>query len=112
MNFPEFTTVTDTVNARELCSKPLWWDNALNNDCVLKVAFPGGHFRFFFCSGEGKGGARRREGGGRALYEKSQEGDLPGRWGEGAGVCWEFGAGGRAKYFYSGPKFPPSFALI
>ena len=41
----------------------------------------------------GEGGSRRR-GGGRPRGRE--------------GVCREFGGGGGAKYFFSGPKFPPS----
>ena len=49
---------------------------------------------------------------GTAFYWKSPEGGggFPGRWGgvEWPGVClWELFGGGGAKYFFSGPKFPP-----
>ena len=68
---------------------------------------------YFFCSGESEvpGG----EGGGRLFMENSQRGGgvLPGRWGGSSGrerVCREFGGVG-AKYFFSGPKSPPSSFL-
>ena len=56
--------------------------------------------------------------GGAIFYGKSQEGGGGvSRVGGGVGatgregVCREFGGGG-AKYFFSGPKFPPSFLIF
>ena len=71
-----------------------------------------GYFLFFSPRGRGRGCPRRRDGGGRIFSGKSQEGGLPVGGGGGArgreGVCGEFGGGGGAKYFFSGPKCPPS----
>ena len=73
-------------------------------------------FLIFFCSGEGKGSPRRREGGGDFFNGKSQEGGFSG-WvwgvygggGRGAGRVFAGNLWGGAKFFFwSGPKFPPS----
>ena len=72
-----------------------------------------GYFLFFSFPGRGRGGwcprrwlERRyffkREGGGGGSEEEAREGE--GRWGN---VCGE--GGGGAKYFFGGPKCPPSF---
>ena len=77
-------------------------------------------FFIFFCLGEGwkgeseapgRGGGRfsveNPRGGGGSSYER-------GGSGEGPGGCLRFffffGGGGEAKYFCSGPKFPPSLS--
>ena len=65
-----------------------------------------------FCSGEGNGAVRGW--GGRFLIENPRRGGgSPGGGGARRGLegVWrEFGGG--AKYFFSGPKFPPSFGWI
>ena len=73
----------------------------------------GGRFGYFlfFLLGGGEGGVQGAGRGGREIfYGKSQEAGgvsrVGGGWGgDGSGVCGEFGGG--AKYFFSGPKFPP-----
>ena len=72
----------------------------------------------FFCSeeGEGESGAPGGEGddfllkipGGGAGGPHGMGGEARGR----EGVCGEFGEGGGAKYFFSGPKFPPREASL
>ena len=68
-----------------------------------------GYFYIFFLLGGGEGEVRGdREGGGRVFIETprrgvSREGGRGGR----EGVCGEFGGGG-AKFFFSGPKCPPT----
>ena len=67
---------------------------------------------YFFCSGRGRGSPRRREGG-VGFYGKSQEGGVSGGGGpEGPEGCLrrigDFFLGGGPKYFFSGPKRPPS----
>ena len=85
-----------------------------------KIAWQGyfyiGRFHFFW-GGEG-GSPRRREGAGRLLIiENPRRGGGVSRTGGGGGargregVCRELG-GGEAKYFFSGPKFPPSLARL
>ena len=76
----------------------------------------GGRFGYFyfFCSGEGKGVRGPRKGvGGVGYLLKMPGGRSPRREEEGGpkgreGVCGELGGGGGAKYFFSGPKCPPS----
>ena len=80
---------------------------------VLKVYLGGrfGYFLFFFCSGRGKGESRRRRvAGDRFFIEKPRRGALgTGGAGRVSAANWEFGGGGGvAKYFFSGPKCPPS----
>ena len=74
-------------------------------------------FRIFFifsARGRGSGSSRRLEGGGGSVfYRKSQEGEVSQERGaEGLGGweagCGEFWAGGGPKYFFEGPKCPPS----
>ena len=69
---------------------------------------------YFFLLGGGEGGVRgARRRGGRLFIENPRRGG-GGVLQEGGGprgqegVCREFGEGG-AKYFFSGPKFPPSY---
>ena len=73
------------------------------------------YFYFFSARGGGRGSPRRREqGGGSTLNWKSQEGSPGGEGPRGReGVCGEIGelGGGRAKYFFFGPKCPPSSSL-
>ena len=78
-------------------------------------------FYFFLLGGVGKGSPRGREGGGGAIFHgKSQEGGggSPRRVeaeGRGAGRVFEGNLGiwgGGAKYFFSGPKFPPSLVPV
>ena len=69
---------------------------------------------FFFCSGAGKGESEALGGGGgRFFIENPGGGGLPGRsgqGGEGPGGCLrEICGGGGSIFFFSGPKFPPSF---
>ena len=66
---------------------------------------------YFFCSGEGRGSLGRQGGGGVGFLLKIPGGGgLSGGREGGEGVCKEFwGMGGGAKYFFSGPKCPPSF---
>ena len=66
----------------------------------------------FFCSGGGERGVRGAGRGGIFLLKIPGGGGLRGGWGaggEGLGGCLRgiFGRGGGAKYFFSGPKFPP-----
>ena len=69
-------------------------------------------FFIFFCLGEGKGESEAPGAGGGGdivLKIPGGGGGLPGGWrrgGEGPGGCLR-GIGGGAKYFFSGPKFPP-----
>ena len=71
-------------------------------------------FNFFSARGRGRGSPRRREGGGNFLLKIPGGGGGSPGWvgagGRGAGRVFagNFGGGG-AKYFFSGPKFPPSF---
>ena len=75
-------------------------------------------FFIFFCLGEGKGeSVAPGRGGGRVFYWNSQEGGggvLPARGGGGWRGAGRVSAGnlggGGAKYFFSGPKCPPSKA--
>ena len=68
-------------------------------------------FFIFFLLGGGEGGSRRRKGGegGRVFIENPRRGDQPGegRGNRGAGRVSVGNWGGGAKYFFSGPKFPP-----
>ena len=70
------------------------------------------HIFYFFCLGRGKGESEAPgRGRGSIFYSKSQEGGR--QEGEGPrgreGVCGKLGnGGGGAKYFFSGPKCPPS----
>ena len=84
-----------------MCSKP-----------SLKLGGRFGYFLFFSARGGGRGSPRRQEGGGGIHFLLK----IPGGGGfqEGPrgreGVCGELGnlGGGGAKYFFSGPKRPPS----
>ena len=83
--------------------------------------YPGrrfGYFLFFSAGGEGKGCPRRRGRGGRGLFF-----EIPGGGGSlwrvgggGArgreGVCGGIVGGGGAKFFFSGPKFPPRYDFL
>ena len=68
----------------------------------------------FAGSGEGKGGTRAtgRRGGVGFLNWKSHEGgeglQERGEGARGPGGCLQNLGGGRAKFFFSGPRFPPS----
>ena len=64
---------------------------------------------YFFCLGKGQGEPKGPGGGaGTISHGRSQEvGGLPGGWGRGPGGCLGEFLGGGAKYFFSGPKFPP-----
>ena len=69
-------------------------------------------FRIFFifsARGRGRKSPRRREGDRTIFYGKSHKGggSLAGAGGEGVGGCLRGIPGGGAKYFFSGPKFPP-----
>ena len=68
-------------------------------------------FNFFPARGRGRGSPRRRQGGERVFTKNARRGGgSPGGWGGARGregVCEKFG-GGVAKYFFSGPKSPPS----
>ena len=81
---------------------------------------------FIFSAGvSGRGGPRRWEGGGGgrsliggrgggSLIENPRKGGSPGRVGAGGvrgreGVCGECGGG--VFFFFSGPRFPPSFSV-
>ena len=85
-----------------------------------KSGFLGGRFRifFFFSARGGEGGVRGGNGVGLGLLLKIpggggfQEGGGRGR-GAGEGVWSELGDcfGGGPKYFFSGPKRPPSFSF-
>ena len=76
-------------------------------------------FRKFFisvCSGDGKGESEAPgRGGGETFLLKipGGGGGLPGGWGAGGArsrrVFAGFWGGGAAIFFFSGPKFPPSF---
>ena len=84
-----------------------------SNKSVIKYRI----FLIFFGSGEGRGRPRRREEGGRVFYWKSQEcgrGVLQDGRGRGAGrvSAANWGIWGGAKYFFSGPKFPPSYRKL
>ena len=75
------------------------------------ISVLGGRFEYFyfFLLGEGEGGVRGagRGGGGSICYWKCQEGGgLPVGEGRSAANWGIWGAG--AKYFFSGPKCPPS----
>ena len=75
----------------------------------------GGRFGsfLFFLSGEGKGEPKGPEGGGGTIFHgQIPGGGRVGAGGRGAGRVFEgnLGGGGGAKYFSSGPKFPPSYA--
>ena len=63
---------------------------------------------FYLLGGRGRGSPRHQEGEGRFFAETPRRGGLPGVGGGGArgreGVCGEWG---EAKYFFSGPIFPP-----
>ena len=61
-----------------------------------------GYFLFFLLGGGEGGSSRRQGGGGGGFFIQS-----PRRGCRREGV-WEFGGGGGAKYFFSGPKCPPS----
>ena len=69
---------------------------------------------YFFLLGEGKGESRRRRAVGDWFFiEKPRRGGASRTGGaEGPGGCLqrigEFGGGGGAKYFFGGPKCPPS----
>ena len=85
--------------------------------CIIIPYKAGWTFRIFFiffCSGEGKGESEALGGGGgRFFIENLRRGGgvLPaGRGGGGPGGCLRGIRGGGAKYFFSGPKFPPSKA--
>ena len=71
------------------------------------------YFLFFFCSGRGKGEFEAGKGGGdRFLLKIPGGGVFSGQEGprgrEGLRRIGEFFWGGGAKYFFSGPKCPPS----
>ena len=71
-------------------------------------------FYFFFCSGRGKGESEAAGRGGVDFALKIPEGGGSPGGAEGSrgreGVCGQLGiwGGGGAKYFFSGPKCPPS----
>ena len=72
-----------------------------------------------FCSGRGKGESEtpRGEGIGFLVKTPGRGGGVPGGGGgRGAGrvsaANWGFGGGGGGKYFFSGPKRPPSHIAI
>ena len=71
-------------------------------------------FYFFFCLGEGKGESEPPGGGGERFLRKiPRGGGLPCGWGPGAGRVFAGNlGGGGTKYFFSGPKFPPSFPCL
>ena len=71
----------------------------------------------FYFSARGSGKGVRGAGRGRGddfLLKIPGGGGVPGGWGrggEGLGGCLRV-IGGGAKYFFSGPKFPPSYFLV
>ena len=73
-------------------------------------------FNFFSARRRGKGSPRRREGGERFFCTKNPRRGVSragGAGGEGPGGCLRgFWGGGVAKFFFSGPKFPPSLRKI
>ena len=76
-----------------------------------------GYFLFFFVLGEGKGGVRGAGMGGSVFIENPRRGGSPAQEGPRGreGVRGKLGnlGGVGAKYFFSGPKCPPSrFSLF
>ena len=81
--------------------------NQIVNIAVLSVVGLVDVSIFFFCSGEGKGSPRRREGGGgEFLWKIPGGGGGGGGGGEGPGGCLRGIWGWGAKYLFSGAEIP------
>ena len=122
-HFGDFDPCRGSLDLQHMCCSVLILVPPFLKTTPNPKPLPWGMFRiflFFFGSGRGRGRPRREEGGGGRFLLKIPGGGgvLPGEGGGEwllsvgifGGGAKRFGGGG-AKYFFSAPKFPPSFFL-